>query len=205
MKRMTMIKIAALVLALAVTGCNKLGGAADAADMSMGQASAKVTVIEYASLACPVCAQWNNENFAGFKTKYVDSGRVRYVLREALTHDPAIAAAGFMVARCAGNDKYFKVVDAVYHAHDTIEASSSPRDELLEIAKANGLSEEQFQTCVADAKTLAGIRERWEGYMAKENIDGTPTFVVNGKKLVGNVAREDLDAAIVAAEKAPAP
>ena len=81
--------------------------------MSLGNPNAKVTVAEYASLGCPICAKWNSDNFAAFKAKYVDTGRVHYVLKEMLTGDAPISAAGFLLARCAGKDKYFQVVDAV--------------------------------------------------------------------------------------------
>src|SRR5450631_1905659 len=98
-----------LSLATALAGCNKNGGGGDAAaDMSLGPPTAKVTVIEYASLGCPICAKWNNDVFQAFRTKYVDSGKVHYVLREMLTGDAPVAAAGVLLARCSGKEKYFQ-------------------------------------------------------------------------------------------------
>src|SRR5260370_34178229 len=98
--------IAAMLIGLGLAGlaaCNRPApGAAVEGDMSLGSPNAKVTVIEYASLGCPICAKWNNEVFPDFKAKYVDTGKVHYVLREFLTGDAPIAAAGFLLARCAG-------------------------------------------------------------------------------------------------------
>src|SRR5258707_5024332 len=85
-------------------------------DMSIGSAKAKVEVIEYASVGCPHCAHFNEEVFAPFKTKWVDTGKARYTLKEMLNGSPTIAMAGFLVARCAGPGKYFKVVDAVFRS-----------------------------------------------------------------------------------------
>src|SRR5215469_13778378 len=106
-----------LSLAASLAACggkSATPGGAPTGDMSLGNPQAKVTVIEYASLGCPICAKWNNDNFAAFKAKYVDTGKVHYVLREMRTGDAPVAAAGFLLARCVGKDKYFQVVDAVF-------------------------------------------------------------------------------------------
>ena len=193
---------AGLVMAVALGACGGKVSPVTDADMSLGDAKAKVTVIEYASVSCPVCAEWNNANWDTFKKRYIDTNRVHYVLREALTHDPVIATSGFMIARCAGKAKYFDVVEAMYKNRDAIEASSAPRDNLLAIAKSAGLSDEQFTQCLNDDKTAALIRQRWEGYGTKDKIDATPTFDVNGKRIVGNASLEELDKAISEAEQA---
>jgi len=83
-------------------------------DMSLGSPKARVQVVEYASLSCPHCARFNAEVFPAFRAKYVDTGKVRYTLREMLTPPAEVAAAGFLMARCAGPGKYFKVVDEVF-------------------------------------------------------------------------------------------
>src|ERR1700761_6445601 len=85
-------------------------------DMSLGNPKAKVQVIEYASMACPHCGHFNETIFAPFKAKWVDTGKVRYTLREMLTEPVNVAAAGFMIARCAGPQKYFTVVDQVFRS-----------------------------------------------------------------------------------------
>ena len=105
--------IAALLicLGLGLAACKPSGGGgaggAGTDDMSLGNPAAKVTVMEFASLGCPICAKWNNEAFPAFKAKYIDTGKVHYVLKEFSTGDAPVAAAGFLLARCAGKEKYF--------------------------------------------------------------------------------------------------
>src|SRR6201999_4058018 len=103
-------------------GCGPKGGAAgggdnaNAATMDLGNPNAKVTVEEWASVTCPHCAAFNEEVFPGFKAKYVDTGKVHYISHEFLPPPTQVAAAGFLVARCAGKDKYFNVTDAIFHS-----------------------------------------------------------------------------------------
>ena len=173
--------IAGCAVALCLAACQKTVAPVTDDEMSLGETKAPVTVVEYASLACPICAQWNNEVFSAFKAKYIDTGKVRYVAREALVHDPALAAAGFLTARCAGRDKYFKVVDEVYHAQAEMEQGGQPEAVLQRIAKGAGLSDEQFKACISDPKALAAVNARWDHYVKDDHINATPTFVINGK------------------------
>src|SRR4051812_10112335 len=110
----------ALAAALALTASAALAAPAmpteQPGDMSLGSPKAKVRVVEYASLSCPHCARFNDEVFPAFKAKYVDTGKVRYTLREMLPPPAEVAAAGFLLARCAGPGKYFKVVDEVFRS-----------------------------------------------------------------------------------------
>ena len=193
--------IAGLALSLTLAACQKNAtNAVTADDMSLGSANAKVTVIEYASVSCPHCARWNEEVWPAFKTKYVDTGRVHYVMREALTGEPSIAAAGFLMARCAGKDKYFQVVDAVYQNLKDMEASGQPKPILQRIAQSAGLSEQQFTDCVSDQKAQEALVKRWDTYVQRDKITGTPTFIINGKMHDGEMSLADLDSAVAAAE-----
>jgi protein-disulfide isomerase len=173
-------------------------------DMSLGNPHAKVTVVEYASVACPVCAQWYREVWPAFKAKYIDTGRIRFVSREMLVGDSAevtAAAAGFLLARCAGRDKYFAVTGAIYASQPGL--FDDPRGVLMNIARANGIDQARFDACINDSKALTALNERVERYVKGDHIDGTPTFVVNGKPLsTGYHPLADLDAAIAAAQGA---
>jgi protein-disulfide isomerase len=197
--------IAASLLALAA--CAKPAGSAAVApaagDMSMGDPNAKVTVVEYASAACPFCARFNNESFPAFKTKYIDTGKVHYVFREMLvggSGEVSMAAAGFLMARCAGKDKYFPILDEIFHAQDAIYKSGDLRGGLLKIAESAGMSEAQFTACVSDGKALNDLNARVES-ANKDGIDSTPTFVVNGNKLPAGPTLAALETAVDQAEK----
>jgi protein-disulfide isomerase len=193
-----------LALTMALAACQKpAGDTATAEDMAMGDPAAKVTMIEYASVSCPHCARFDMEVFPAFKTKYIDTGQVRYIAREALTGDPAIAAAGFLTARCAGKDKYFQVVDAIYHAQQEMFSGGEPHAVLLNIARSAGMTDAQFESCIKDETALNALNARWERYVKDDKITGTPTFVINGKVYdKGEMSLAELDAAIVEAKSA---
>jgi protein-disulfide isomerase len=194
--------ILALCLSLVLAACQKTGSdAVSAGDMAMGNPAAKVTMIEYASVSCPHCARFDMDVFPAFKAKYIDTGQVRYIAREALTGDPAIAAAGFLTARCAGKDKYFQVVDALYHGQQEMFASGDPHAVLLNIARSAGLSDVQFDKCIKDDAGLKALNDRWEHYVKDNGINSTPTFVINGKVYnKGEMSLAELDAAVAEAK-----
>jgi protein-disulfide isomerase len=192
----------ALVIALALSACQRPHPAPPGPqDMSMGSPAAPVTVIEYASVACTHCATFNNEVFPAFKTKFIDTGRVRFILREALTGDTGLAAAGFLTARCAGKDNYFKVIDDIFHAQAQMYASGSPQTALLSIAKGVGLSESRFNACISDPQALAALDARWSRSVKTEGIEATPTFVINGETHEGEMTMAELEAAVGKAQE----
>lgn len=193
-----------LALALLVAACNK-GGPAGAVpdDMTLGNPNAKVTVAEYASVGCPICGRWQKEVWPAFKAKYVDTGKVHYVFREMLVGQGAefaIGGNGFLLARCAGKDKYFTVTDAIFANQE--QALQTPRDTLVEIARSVGMTDEQFNKCVNDQAAIKALSERVERHARKDGVNSTPTFIINGKSMEpGYHTIEEIDAAIAAASK----
>ena len=173
--------------------------------MTLGSPKAKVTVIEYASVACPHCARFNNEVFPAFKAKYIDTGRVFYVFREFLTEPASLAAAAFLTARCAGKGRYFSVLDAFFHAQAEIYASGELKSHLLKIAGDVGMTPAQVDACLSDPKTQQALNDRVETYAKRDGVDSTPTFVVGGQRLVGEQTLAALDKAVTAAEAAGRP
>jgi len=198
------IVVAAVLAGLALAGCSK-GGAAPGAsseDMSLGDPAAKVKVLEYASASCAHCARFNNEVFPAFKAKYIDTGKVRYTLKEFLTPPNEVAAAGFLLARCAGKDKYFTVLDSIYKNQNEMFQTGDFRGVLLRIAQSTGMTEEQFNKCITDEAALKALDARVEKHVRVDKIDSTPTFVINGKTAkAGEMTMADLDAAIAEASK----
>ncbi len=193
-------------LAIAASGCSKSAGSAatavSAGDQSEGVANAPVTVIEYASVACPICARVNHDIMPQFKAKYVDTGKVHYIYKPMMTGNPSVATAGHLLAQCAGKDKYFKVIDSVMRSQDEMNQGGAPeqyvnaRPVLLGIAQAAGLSEDQFTSCITDAKGIQALNDENDAAL-KAGVDSTPTFLVNGKKMTikkGDIT--DFDAAI---------
>jgi protein-disulfide isomerase len=172
---------AALSVGLALAGCSGKDAAPAEGDMALGAPEgAKVTVVEYASVTCSGCAAWNEQVWPQFKAKYVDTGKVRYVFREFPTPPQDVAVAGFLVARCAGEDKYFHVIDQIMRSLPEMHAGTPPRDILLRTAREAGLSEAQFQTCVANPEAVAAMEQRIKA-ARDAGVTGTPTFMVNGQ------------------------
>jgi protein-disulfide isomerase len=203
---MTTMRIgAALMMALAVIGCSPKGaGSAGAAlpdDMSMGNPAAKITVVEYASVGCPVCGKWAREVWPTFKAKYVDTNKVHYVFKEMLVGggvEVQVANAGFLLARCAGKDKYFAVTEAIFK--DQEQAFNAPRDTLENIAKSVGMTEDGFNKCITDEAANKALQDRVERHARDDHVNATPTFVINGKALEpGYHTLDEIDAAIKSA------
>ena len=193
----------AVALVLSLAACQKTGGGVTSDDMSMGNPQAKVTMIEYASVACPVCADFNNNVFDDFKKKYIDTGKIHYVFREALTGNQALAGSGFLLARCAGKDNYFKVTDAIFRAQESMYEPNSENlkpgvahEVLSRISQEVGMSDEQMNKCLTDASAVNALNDRVVKLAKEANLDATPTFIINGKKYVGDRTLADLDAIV---------
>jgi protein-disulfide isomerase len=176
-----LVGAASLSVVLALTACSGKDAAPVEGDMALGAPEgAKVTVVEYASVTCSGCAAWNEQVWPQFKARYVDTGKVRYVFREFPTPPQDVAAAGFLLARCAGEDKYFHVIDQIMRSLPELHSGTPPRDILLRTAREAGLSETQFQTCVADPAGVAAMEKRIKAAQ-EAGVTGTPTFMINGE------------------------
>lgn len=173
---------------------------AQADDMSLGNPKAKVRVVEYASASCPHCARWDMDVFPVFKAKYVDTGKVRYTLKEYLTEPAALSAAGFMLARCAGKDRYFPVIDAVFRGQQEMVETQDPRGMLQRIATGvGGMTDAQLDACFHDMTAEKALAARAERHVKVDKVTSTPTFIINGLRIEGEMTLPELDAAIAKA------
>jgi protein-disulfide isomerase len=157
-------------------------------EKSLGPADAKVTVVEYASMSCPHCANFDLTIFDQFKLKYIDSGKVRYIFREFPLNAPAYAAA--MVARCAPADSFFDVVHAYFRSQDKWLVQGDVKAALLDIAKGFGFTQQTFDACLANQalfKAIDEVRARGAGF----GVQATPTFFINGKMFRGALTLEE--------------
>ena len=190
---------AVLIAGVLAAGAVIAAPAASPDDMSMGNPKAKIEVIEYASLSCPHCAHFNEAVFPTLKAKYIDTGKVRYTLKEFLTPPETVAAAGFLIARCAGPAKYFKVVDEVFRSQPRWQ-SGSVRPILQEIGAANGLDAAKFDACLQDQAAVDAVTARTKRAVEQDQVNSTPTLFINGKRVEKTpLTPADLDAAIAAA------
>ena len=166
----------------------------DLADIAIGSADAKVTVVEYSSLTCPHCAAFATKVFPEFKTKYVDTGKVRFISREFPLDNLAAAAA--MLARCVDKEKSFAFVDIMFGTQEQWAHGGNGKAKLFEIAKQLGFTQESFDTCLTDQALLDKINAVRTRASEKFQVNSTPTFFVNGKRGAGNNSLADFDKAI---------
>lgn len=161
-------------------------------EMAMGNEKASVTVIEYASMTCGHCANFAEKTFPEFKKRYIDTGKVYFIIREFPLD--TLAAAAFMLARCAGekdSSKYFALVDTLFHQQRQW-AVEKPIPPLLAIAKQAGFTEKTFDACLSNQKTLDGIESIRQRATSKFKVQSTPTFFINGTSYAGALSIEEL-------------
>ncbi len=163
-------------------------------DIMIGDADAPITIVEYASMTCSHCARFHIDVFPELKEKYIDTGKVQFVLREFPLDGLAVAA--FMLARCAGDDRYYPMVGGLFETQKTWAVpGENGKEKLSLIAKQAGFSQESFDKCMADKELFDNIVEvRTRGH-EKYGVDSTPSFFVNGKRMKG-IEIKDFDAAI---------
>jgi protein-disulfide isomerase len=159
-------------------------------DMALGAANALVTIVEYAAPTCPHCAAFDSEVFPRIKAEYIDTGKVRYVLREFPLNVKDVACA--MVARrIADGDagKYFAVVETMWRQQDRLVEKTT--DTLQLIGKQAGLSAQAVEDCLKDQALLDKLNADRRFATDALKVDGTPTFFINGQIIVGEVPFEE--------------
>ena len=160
-------------------------------DRILGNPDAPITIVEYASLTCPHCAHFANEVLPELKKKWIDTGKVKLVLRDYPLDEPALRAA--MVARCAPPDRFYAYVDTFFGAQEKWVTARDYRDALARLVKLGGMSREEFDNCL---KNTALENKIVEGRLiaSKElDVNSTPTFFINGTKFTGAPTVEEFD------------
>jgi len=158
-------------------------------EKSQGDPKAPVTLIEYAAVTCPHCSDFFLHQFPEIKSKYVDTGKVYFIFREFPLN--ALDVAGFMLARCAGDDKFFPIVDTLFEKQREWVVQK-PLEPLMAIAKQAGFTKESFEACLSNQQVENGVKWVRERASEKFGVSGTPTFFINGKKFTGNPTAADL-------------
>ncbi|CAM3141284.1 thioredoxin domain-containing protein [Asticcacaulis taihuensis] len=177
--------LALTTTALLLAGCGKTIKPVEG-DMSLGAGeNAKVTLIEYASVTCAHCAEFNKDVMPELMAKYITPGKIRYVYREFLTEPRDVSAAGILLARCSGKENYFKVVDEIMKAQGEMFGDGTTTNALpvlKRIGASVGIKDDAFNKCITDEKGLARIQDNVDKYLKEDDITGTPTFFINGKR-----------------------
>src|SRR5450756_1669164 len=160
-------------------------------EMVMGDDKAPVTVIEYASMTCPHCAHFQEVTFPELKKRYIDTGKVRYILRDFPLDN--LAGAAFVLAHCAAKDdknKYYSMIDTLF-SQQRQWAVEKPIPPLMAIAKQAGLTEQSFNACLTNQKAWDAMESVRQRAMNQFKVQSTPTFFINGTLVNGAVSIED--------------
>ncbi|MFL9825150.1 DsbA family protein [Rhodoplanes sp. SY1] len=157
-------------------------------DVWIGKEDAPVTIVEYASMTCSHCAHFARDVLPKIKERYIDTGKVRYVLRE-FPLDP-LAAGAFMLARCSGDDKYYPIVDSLFSQFNKWVVQN-PIPPLREISKQFGYTQQSFDACLQNQALLDKLEEVRKRGSQAFNVQSTPTFFVNGERVVGALPLEE--------------
>ncbi|MCJ2011112.1 DsbA family protein [Methylobacterium sp. J-076] len=163
-------------------------------DVWLGPADAKCTIIEYASMTCPHCAKFHKETWPELRQRYVDTGKVRFTLRE-FPLDP-LATAGFMLARCEGDKMYYPVTDLLFDQQAGWAFTQKPVDNLEQMLKQAGYTKEKFEACLKNEKIYAGINATKQRGLDVLKVDSTPTFFINGTRYTGEMTLEAMEKVI---------
>ncbi len=160
-------------------------------DVALGPETAKVNIVEYASLTCSHCAAFHKETWPELKKRYIDTGKVRFTLRE-FPLDP-LATAGFMLARCDGNAKYYPVSDLLFDQQRNWAFTDKPLDALRAMMRQAGFSQEKFDACLRDQKLYDAVNAVKNRGVEQFKVDSTPTFFINGQRHPGSLSIDELE------------
>lgn len=152
-------------------------------DRILGKPDAPVTIIEYASMTCPHCQHFHEATFPQLKEQYIDTGKVRFIFREFPLD--GLAAVASMVARCAPEDQFYPLISLMFEHQNEWAFTNDPLKNLFNLVKQTGFTQETFDACWKNQKTLDGVTAVRNRGAEKFGVNGTPTFFINGVKKGG--------------------
>ncbi|CAN2535278.1 hypothetical+protein [Methylocapsa aurea] len=159
-------------------------------DIVAGKADAPITIVEYASMTCSHCAAFHKDVYPVLKKNFIDTGKVKFILRE-FPLDP-LATAAFMLARNAG-DKRDAVVDLLFSQQKNWAFVDKPLDGLANVLKQTGLGQEKFEATLKDQQLFENVSKVRDRAAEKFGINSTPTFFINGDRYSGEIPEADFE------------
>ncbi len=156
---------------------------AGVAEMTLGNPDADVTVIEYASFTCPHCRNFHENVFKDLKANYIDNGKIHFVYREVYFDRFGLWAA--MLARCAGEERYFALANLIYQTQSDWTAGGDPAeiaDKLRKLGLTAGMSKEEIDVCLQDGDKARALVAVYQENAKADDVNSTPTFIIDGKK-----------------------
>jgi protein-disulfide isomerase len=160
-------------------------------ELSLGDPKG-VTMIEYGSLTCSHCATFAATVFPAFRAAYVDTGKVHFIFREFARNPLDLAA--FVLARCEGDDKALATIELLFAEQEKWAFVDKPLDGLITALRPTGMSHDQAMACLKDQSKADAITKVLGAAVQDVKVEGTPTFVIDGKVYDGELSMADLDA-----------
>ena len=161
------------------------------ADKVMGSADAPIEIIAYESMTCPHCASFHQNAWHDIKAQYIDTGKARFILRDFPFDAVGLRAA--MLARCTGDKRYYGVVEILFKSQTQWARAEDPMQALAGIGRLAGLSAADFDACMANQALMDGILVGRQTAEREFDVSSTPSFIINGIKVVGAQPFEEFD------------
>lgn len=160
-------------------------------DRILGDAEAKVTIIEYASLTCPHCATLHTDIMPRIKSEWIDTGKARLVYRHFPLDGVALRAAA--LTDCLPDERHYAFLDMLFEGQEQWARADDPVAALSQRAKLAGMSQSEIDSCLADEAAMAKIMERRKEGSELYDVDSTPTLIIDGHKLSGTRSYEEIE------------
>ncbi len=160
-------------------------------DLALGNANAPVTVIEYASLTCPHCAEFYDVTFPTVKKDLIDTGKIKYIYRDFPLDQMALKAA--MLARCSGPQSYYGYIDVLFKQQLSWATERNPIDGLRELARLGGMTNSTFDACMNSKAVEQAVLDSRLQAQKTYKVDSTPSFIINGVTYSGAMSYAEFD------------
>lgn len=203
MNRFAVLAAAAAMLFSACSEAEPLSTAESLKDHPVGDPNAPVTMVEYSSLGCPHCADFHAKTLPQIKKSYIDTGKVKLIIRDFPLNGPAYAAA--MMARCTKPERREQFIEVLFANQDSWVTAQDPKSALARIGKLGGMSQEEFDRCTSDQALFEGIQKLQLEAQQKYDVNATPTFIImksqssDGEKIEGAQSYEVFEKAFAKA------
>ncbi|MES3095614.1 thioredoxin domain-containing protein [Sphingomonas aerolata] len=187
----------------------------------MGNPNAPIKLVEYGARSCPTCGAFAREAFKPLTDTYVSTGKVSFEFRDFLVHGaPDVALT--LLGQCGGTAPFFPILEQMYQnqnafldklqtmppamqqslanlAPTAVATKLAEHMGAIDFVKQRGIPEAKARACLADQKQLEIMAKPTENAMQSGTVTGTPTFLLNGKKMENVLSWSEMEKALKAA------